>query len=222
MTRAEIHRPAAKKGRSPSPDLALRIGRRASDIDNMSKYSYHQSAMRSTRSTNFDEFYDELEAEAQGEGPEAIRDLRAKEVKYALINALITRRRDLNLTQESLAERSGVAQTEISRIERGRKSPTMDTFSRLASALRLELWPVVTRGSRVALGASSTRAGLTLAGRQAMKPAAMRARARRELFPAAAKRSAGLADVPRETKGGVKPRRSSSQKPPKRRDGTQI
>lgn len=48
--------------------------------------------MRSNRKTSFDEFYGELETEAQAEGPEAMRDLRAKEVKYALINALITRR----------------------------------------------------------------------------------------------------------------------------------
>lgn len=97
--------------------------------------------MRNSRSNGFYEFYGELKAEAKAEGPEAIRDLRAKEVKFALINTLITRRRDLNLTQQTLAKESGVAQTEISRIERGRKSPTLDTFSRLASALRLELRP---------------------------------------------------------------------------------
>jgi transcriptional regulator with XRE-family HTH domain len=182
----------------------------------MSKDSYHQSAMRSNRSASFDEFYDELETEAQAEGPEAIRDLRAKEVKYALINALITRRRDLNLTQESLAERSGVAQTEISRIERGRKSPTMDTFSRLAGALRLELWPGAARAPRVSLGASATQAGPRLARRQAVKPAAARALARREYLPAAAKRSSGLAEATRETKRRVKPRRGT-QKPLKGR-----
>jgi DNA-binding XRE family transcriptional regulator len=95
--------------------------------------------MRINRGKSFDDFYGELQEEAKGEGPEATRDLHAKEVKYALINTLITRRRDLNLTQQNLAERSGIAQTEISRIERGRKSPTLDTFSRLASAMRLEL-----------------------------------------------------------------------------------
>lgn len=95
--------------------------------------------MRNNRSQSFDDFYGELEDEAKGEGPSAIRDLRAKEVKYALINTLITRRRELNLTQQTLATKSGVAQTEISKIERGRKSPTVDTFSRLASALGLEL-----------------------------------------------------------------------------------
>jgi transcriptional regulator with XRE-family HTH domain len=185
----------------------------------MSKYSYHQSAIRSNRNTSFDEFYDELETEAQAECPEAIRDLRAKEVKYALINALITRRRDLNLTQESLAERSGVAQTEISRIERGRKSPTMDTFSRLAGALRLELWPRAARGPRVSLGASASQAGLTVARRQAVKPAAAHALTRGQSFPAAATRNSGLAEATRETKRRVCARQQSEA--PKRTRGSE-
>jgi transcriptional regulator with XRE-family HTH domain len=169
--------------------------------------------MRSPKSSGFDEFYAELEAEAQAEGAEAVRDLRAKELKYELINALTTRRRELNLTQENLAVRSGVAQTEISRIERGRKSPTMDTFSRLASALLLELWPTASRGPR-ALGVSSaSRATPMLARRQAVKPAARRVRASKmSRFPAAAKRSVGLSELTRETKRRVKPSRGANVK----------
>ncbi len=89
--------------------------------------------------TDFDELFAEIEAEAAAEGEEAVLDLRAKQAKYQLINLLISSRRDLHLTQEALAQRSGVAQTEISRIERGRKSPTLDTYSRLAAALNIEL-----------------------------------------------------------------------------------
>ena len=100
--------------------------------------------MRANRRTSFDEFYSELENEAQAEGPRAVADLRAKEVRYALINALITSRHALNLSQEGLAVESGVAQTEISKIERGRKSPTLETFSRLVSALKIEVLPVPT------------------------------------------------------------------------------
>jgi DNA-binding XRE family transcriptional regulator len=88
--------------------------------------------------SSFDEFYAEIEAEARAEGPAAVRDLRAKELKYSLISSLITGRRQLHLTQTQLAARAGVAQEEISRIERGRKSPTMDTFARIAVALDLQ------------------------------------------------------------------------------------
>ena len=93
--------------------------------------------------TSFDEFYEEIEEEARQEGAAAVSDLRAKELKYTIISSLLTRRRELHLTQSALAARSGVAQTEISRIERGRKSPTIDTYSRLAAALGLR-WPLGT------------------------------------------------------------------------------
>ena len=99
-------------------------------------------AMRSRTGTSFKDFYAQVGDDARAEGPAAVLDLRAKEVKYALINTLITRRQALNLTQEALAEQSRIAQGEISKIERGRKSPTLDTFSRLAGALRLALWTV--------------------------------------------------------------------------------
>ena len=179
--------------------------------------------MRSAKSSSFDEFYAEVEAEAQAEGAEAVRDLRAKELKYELINALTTRRRELNLTQENLAERSGVAQTEISRIERGRKSPTMDTFSRLASALLLELWPAASRGPRVLGVSSASRARLMLARRQAVKPAARRVLAsKRSRFPAAAKRSVGLGELTRETKRRVNPSRDTSVKTRKGKGRTET
>ncbi|SRR6266566_1353944 len=45
----------------------------------------------------------------------------------------------LRRTQGELAQRSGVAQTEISRIERGQKAPTLDTYTRLAPALGLNV-----------------------------------------------------------------------------------
>ncbi len=71
------------------------------------------------------------------ESPFAIGDCQAKELKDALISSLLNRRRELRLTQAALSAKCGVAQTEISRIERRRKSPTLDTYSRLASALGL-------------------------------------------------------------------------------------
>ncbi|HEY8695893.1 MAG TPA: helix-turn-helix transcriptional regulator [Chloroflexota bacterium] len=80
--------------------------------------------------------------------PAAVRDLRAKQFKYRLLNAVISRRQQLSLTQAQLSERSGIAQTEISRIERGRKSPTIDTYARMAAAMELELPPGWARSLR--------------------------------------------------------------------------
>jgi len=88
-------------------------------------------------STSFDELFTEIEAEARAAGPDALRDLQAKQLKFRMVSALITRRHELHLTQQELAARAGIAQAEISRIERGRKSPTLDTFATLAAALGL-------------------------------------------------------------------------------------
>jgi DNA-binding XRE family transcriptional regulator len=83
-----------------------------------------------------------IEREAEEEGPAGIADLRALQFKYQLINALIQQRRLCGWTQKQLAERAGIGQAEVSKIERGRKSPTIDTYARLATALGIEpAWP---------------------------------------------------------------------------------
>ena len=89
-------------------------------------------------SGDFGRLLDDIAGEAAAEGPAAVRDLRALRLKYRLINQLIERRHSLGWSQRELAGHSGIAQSEISKIERGRKSPTMDTYSRLATALQLD------------------------------------------------------------------------------------
>lgn len=172
----------------------------------MSKSSYHQMAMRSRTSASFDEFYAQLGDEARAEGPAAVLDLRAKEVKYALINTLITRRQALSLTQWDLAEQSGIAQTEISRIERGRKSPTLDTFSRLAGALRLALWPIDTE-QLDARKAGKTQRRLVLAPRgidmARPTPLATQGTTKRKVS-AVAKTAAAVKATPRSRAGSKK------------------
>jgi ribosome-binding protein aMBF1 (putative translation factor) len=80
----------------------------------------------------------DIDREAEEEGPAGIADLRALQFKYQLINALIQQRRTRGWTQQQLAERAGIGQAEVSKIERGRKSPTIDTYARLAGALGIE------------------------------------------------------------------------------------
>jgi|ERR1022692_110049 DNA-binding XRE family transcriptional regulator len=79
---------------------------------------------------------DDIESEAAAGGPAAVRDLRALQLRYRLISQLIERRHSLHWSQKELAGHSGIARSEISKIERGRKSPTMSTYSRLATALQ--------------------------------------------------------------------------------------
>jgi DNA-binding XRE family transcriptional regulator len=54
---------------------------------------------------------------------------------YTLAADLIELRQRLGMTQQELAARSGVAQSEISRIERGVVHPTDTTWARLAAAV---------------------------------------------------------------------------------------
>lgn len=55
----------------------------------------------------------------------------------AVCEALHSRRTLLGISQEELAERSGLHRTYISDIERGARNPTLKTLSRLAVALEL-------------------------------------------------------------------------------------
>ena len=58
---------------------------------------------------------------------------------FRLANQILTARRSAGLTQVDLASRSGIGQSEISRIERGEGNPTVETLSRLGRSLKLEL-----------------------------------------------------------------------------------
>jgi transcriptional regulator with XRE-family HTH domain len=46
-------------------------------------------------------------------------------------------RKKLGLTQEEVAERSGVQAGEVSRIERGKRDPKVSTLEKLAAAVEL-------------------------------------------------------------------------------------
>ncbi len=50
---------------------------------------------------------------------------------------LLAARKRLGLTQEEVAERSGVHATEVSRIEAGKRDPKVSTLERLAAAVEL-------------------------------------------------------------------------------------
>lgn len=58
---------------------------------------------------------------------------------FEVARALIDARISLNMTQKELAERSGIRQSNISRIENGSCSPTIATLQLLAKGLGKEL-----------------------------------------------------------------------------------
>ena len=70
---------------------------------------------------------------------EQIKKVHIIEPEYQAILALYETRTDLGITQKELAERSGIRQSNISRIERGDCSPTIRTLSALAYAMGKKL-----------------------------------------------------------------------------------
>jgi len=89
--------------------------------------------------TTFDEFITGIEAEARAQSPEAVAELEAFRLHFSLARQLAAQRRAQHLTQKQLAERSGIHQAEISRIERGRANPTTATLGALTGALGLDV-----------------------------------------------------------------------------------
>ena len=60
-------------------------------------------------------------------------------LEFALTELLITSRMEQDLTQKELAEKSGVRQSNISRIEKGQAMPSLATLDKIAKALGKEV-----------------------------------------------------------------------------------
>ncbi len=72
----------------------------------------------------------------------------ALEPEYDIIQAMIDARKQQNLTQKELSERTGITQADISRIENGTRNPSLEMVKRLARGmgmvLKLEFVPEAT------------------------------------------------------------------------------
>ena len=65
--------------------------------------------------------------------------MRNKEIQRQLAWRIIDIRRMQNMTQEDLADASGLTVVAISRLERARRSPRLETLARLATGLGVPL-----------------------------------------------------------------------------------
>lgn len=77
--------------------------------------------------------------EKQMEDPEFAAEYEAAKPEYEAIRAVIAARLESNMTQKELAEKTGIRQSNISRIENGSCSPTIDTLARIAAGLGKQL-----------------------------------------------------------------------------------
>ncbi len=64
---------------------------------------------------------------------------RKIEILGQLVEAIIARRRELGLTQEEVAQRSGIRQSAIARLEGGSAVPRLDTVVKIAISLGLDI-----------------------------------------------------------------------------------
>lgn len=61
------------------------------------------------------------------------------EPEFAVIQAMLDARRAAGITQKELAERTGIAQGDISKLENGSANPSLRTLQRLAEGLGMKL-----------------------------------------------------------------------------------
>lgn len=71
--------------------------------------------------------------------PEFAKAYNEMEPEMNVIRAIIDARISKNITQKELADRTGIAQTEISRLENGTRNPSIKLLQRLAEGLDMVL-----------------------------------------------------------------------------------
>ena len=100
-------------------------------------------------SVKFDEFLQE-----QLLDDDFKKEYEALQPECAIIQAMIEARQRSGLTQKELSERTGIAQGDISKLERGNANPSLRTLQRLAAGmgmiLHLEFLPINDIVSKVA------------------------------------------------------------------------
>lgn len=75
----------------------------------------------------------------QLKNPEFAAEYEAMRPEYEATRAIIAARLEKNMTQQELARKTGIRQSNISRIENGTSSPTVETLSRIAAGLGKKL-----------------------------------------------------------------------------------
>ncbi|MCL2634720.1 MAG: helix-turn-helix domain-containing protein [Oscillospiraceae bacterium] len=71
--------------------------------------------------------------------PEFKAEWDALEPEFTIIQAMIDARKSSGITQKQLSEKTGIAQGDISKIEKGEANPSLKTLKRLASGMDMQL-----------------------------------------------------------------------------------
>ena len=71
--------------------------------------------------------------------PDVKREYDALEPEYEIIRAMLDARKSKGMTQKELAERTGIRQGDISKLEHGNGNPSLRTLQRLAAGMGMQL-----------------------------------------------------------------------------------
>ena len=77
--------------------------------------------------------------EMQMENPEFVKEYESIQPEMDVIRAIIEARTSQNITQKELADRTGINQADISKLENGTRNPSVNLLKRLADGMGMVL-----------------------------------------------------------------------------------
>ena len=75
----------------------------------------------------------------QMKNPEFVKEYDAIQPEMDVIRAIVDARTSQNITQKELAERTGINQADISKLENGTRNPSINLLKRLAGGMGMVL-----------------------------------------------------------------------------------
>ena len=75
----------------------------------------------------------------QSKDPEFVKEYKSIQPELDVIRAIVDARISQNLTQKELAERTGIDQADISKLENGTRNPSVNLLRRLAEGMGMVL-----------------------------------------------------------------------------------
>lgn len=75
----------------------------------------------------------------QMQNPEFVKEYEAIQPEMDVIRAIVEARTSQNITQKELAERTGINQADISKLENGTRNPSINLLKRLAEGMGMVL-----------------------------------------------------------------------------------
>jgi len=83
--------------------------------------------------------FKEYKEQAFKKDPALLDEYKALQPEYEIIKQIIQARTEQNLTQKELADKIGIKQSNISRLESGSYNPSLDFLKKVADGLGKEL-----------------------------------------------------------------------------------